>query len=88
MVDIDELERLARLATRGSWKSEGALSGPLDWYVVDERDHAVAHMYCPTGSSSKANSEYIAAVNPKTVLELTDEIRRLRERIDAQHRAG
>ena len=77
-MDIEELERLAKLATKGVWKSEPALTGPLDWYVVDERDHAVAHMYCPTGSSSKANSEYIAAVNPKAILELIDEIRRLR----------
>ena len=89
----DELRKLAEAATPGPWdlgtKPEGkytsgtikkngveiAVTWPADWN--DDYD---------TGSLPyKENAAFIAAANPKTVLELLDEIAELEGEIESLH---
>ena len=77
MIDLNELRRLAQEAMPGPWRvghpppNGEQTIGTLDGLMV-----AVA----TTGwaVNAKLNAEYVAAANPATVLELLDEIERLR----------
>lgn len=69
-----ELRRLAEAATPGPW-------------YVEKRPHTYWEMRTKYGSlifrdANECDAAYIAAVNPKTVLGLLDEIERLRLRED------
>jgi hypothetical protein len=90
MTDIDELERLAKEATRGDWKVERH----LDWVYpqtevrATEIDRPVARFVdgeptfcCTIGKAERewANADFIAAANPVAVLEIVAEVHRLRE---------
>lgn len=73
MIDLDELEMLARLATPGPWKvyvtpvsKHGGVGQPgSDESVFEDRHVAVE------------DSRYIAAVNPQVVLELIEQTQSL-----------
>lgn len=83
-VDTDELRRLAQQATPGPWESRRGyvLQMHIDREVCiadasggDERDWW-------DSPRMAANTSYIAAAEPATVLELLDEIDRLRAEVE------
>ncbi|EMT4912631.1 TPA: ead/Ea22-like family protein [Pseudomonas aeruginosa] len=74
MTDHAELRRLAEAATPGPWEYQAplkVLAADRTWIVLI----ALSHANC---REDKANSRFIAANNPKTVLALLDEIDRLK----------
>uniref|UniRef100_UPI001872D5EE ead/Ea22-like family protein n=1 Tax=Pseudomonas aeruginosa TaxID=287 RepID=UPI001872D5EE len=73
-----ELRRLAEAATPGPWEYQAplkVLAADRTWIVLI----ALSHANC---REDKANSRFIAANNPKTVLALLDEIDRLKAEND------
>ena len=70
-LDLDSLERLARKATPGRWKTIKSIHGPKCLCVQYGKDENYASCEMEPG-----DARFIAACNPQTVLEL---IRRLRE---------
>ncbi|AYN83421.1 ead/Ea22-like family protein [Pseudomonas aeruginosa] len=79
MTDHAELRRLAEAATPGPWEYQAplkVLAADRTWIVLI----ALSHANC---REDKANSRFIAANNPKTVLALLDEIDRLKAENDA-----
>ena len=85
MTNKEELRRLAQAAMPGPWRvghpppNGEQTIGTLDGLMV-----AVA----TTGwaVNAKLNADYVAAANPATVLELLDEIERLRAEIEAMRK--
>lgn len=78
MVDLDELERLAREATPGPWFSDLDPVGTREMvtYRPDgETDYDICN--CSTGPKF-ADRHFIAAANPAVILEFVAEVRRLR----------
>jgi hypothetical protein len=86
-MDLDELERLARMATPGPWRecraSRGGCVCGLVW--APDGEHTVAHCgnneedgIVRAPATIKATAAYIAAVSPDVVLALVAEIRALR----------
>ena len=71
MVDLDELERLAKEATPGPWFVSDEYTG----IVVDSNDIRVASTYADK-PYDVIDGKFIAAFNPAVAAEL---IRRLRE---------
>lgn len=84
MIDITELEKLARAATPGEWfvgdpNKLGALCGiyePGEYVIADIQEDA-------EDLPQEANARYIAATNPQTVLKLIEVIRAQHEVIKA-----
>ncbi|HBO1943234.1 TPA: ead/Ea22-like family protein [Pseudomonas aeruginosa] len=79
MTDHAELRRLAEAATPGPWEYQAplkVLAADRTWIVLI----ALSHANC---REDKANSRFIAANNPKTVLALLDEIDRLKAENEA-----
>ncbi|HIE1324506.1 TPA: ead/Ea22-like family protein [Pseudomonas aeruginosa] len=79
MTDHAELRRVAEAATPGPWEYQAplkVLAADRTWIVLI----ALSHANC---REDKANSRFIAANNPKTVLALLDEIDRLKAENDA-----
>ena len=67
----DELRRLAEAATPGPWSSSGSQVWGYDGNLVAAvRDHSEL--------VDRPDAEFIAAVDPQTILGLLDEIERLR----------
>lgn len=88
MIDLEELERLAKAATPGPWEASdyGSYDGQSEaWYVdttskqadiySDEGGIAANHWDADRG---KHDMQFVAAANPATILALTAEVRRLR----------
>ena len=75
MIDTNELRKLCTSATPGPWY----ISAPSEqavWYDIKDRRYLIADT--SNGFTDDGNAEYIAAVNPATVLALLDELDRLR----------
>ncbi|EMM8312646.1 ead/Ea22-like family protein [Pseudomonas aeruginosa] len=86
MTDHAELRRLAEAATPGPWEYQAplkVLAADRTWIVLI----ALSHANC---REDKANSRFIAANNPKTVLALLDEIDGLNDELSActEHPGG
>ncbi|EOG6099314.1 TPA: ead/Ea22-like family protein [Pseudomonas aeruginosa] len=86
MTDHAELRRLAEAATPGPWEYQAplkVLAADRTWIVLI----ALSHANC---REDKANSRFIAANNPKTVLALLDEIDGLSDELSActEHPGG
>ena len=74
-VDLEHLRALATAATPGPWEARpNELIGGTAVYPHDS-DREVADF------TSEADARYIAAVDPRTVLNLIHELRRLYERV-------
>lgn len=75
MIDKIELKRLAQAAqTRGPWCS-GSIGGIVTGYAVSEKRHARdGYLFVVP---DRGDAEYLAAVDPDTVLDLLVEIERL-----------
>lgn len=84
MTDTNELRRLAQRATPGPWEAEGQggiqMDGTRDAYVIySEGVRSIASVRLISDRQARGNTAaYIAAANPATVLELLDELDRLR----------
>lgn len=79
MINLDELERLAKAATPGPWCDRG-FGG-----IQPESGGSLVAVTVTKGGCLPdyvENSAYIAAVNPTAILELVAEVRRLREDAD------
>lgn len=85
---MTELRRLAEAATPGPWTSGGLPIGdgplPQAAYVFGpDGDSFVDVQWNPGRNNDQyADAAYIAAANPKAILELLDERDRLREALD------
>lgn len=80
MTDKEDLRRLAQAATPGPWGNTDVsdptrINSPYDQVAI-----------CYRTSRAIANARFIAAANPVTVIELLDEIERLRTQRD-EHKA-
>lgn len=83
MVDIDELEKLAREATPGPWEVDAGgyvctkllLPTPNDGYIK----HEITGCYI-NGRNSRKNHKFIAAANPHVILELIKLIKEKNEK--------
>lgn len=87
MIDIEELERLAKAATQGRWHVR-TFDGSK-WTIDDENDNPVAQAQqikpLPVDRlqvERTANADLIAACNPAAILELLAEVRRLRAELE------
>lgn len=88
MIDIEELEMLAKAATQGRWHVR-TFDGSK-WTIDDEHDNTVAQAQqikpLPADRlqvERTANADLIAACNPAAILELVAEVRSLREDLQA-----
>lgn len=86
MIDIEELERLAKAATQGRWHVR-TFDGSK-WTIDDENDNSVAQAQqvkpLPADQfqvERTANADLIASCNPAVILELVAEVRRLRAEV-------
>jgi len=69
-IDLDELERLAKAATRGPWTHSEQPSGWMHMVIAPERGQICRE-------SMARDATFIAAANPAVILEL---IRMMREK--------
>lgn len=70
-VDLDKLETLAKVATRGPWERLGA-------YQVRTLNRYEGHSDIVVDETDQPDAAFIAAANPVTVLALIAELRTLR----------
>lgn len=94
MIDLDELDRLAKAATPGEWRATTCGSAGERFLGLTEDDacsieSADGLTVATDGASDEchhifrsADANFIAAANPSAVLELVAEVRRLRAGID------
>ena len=84
-IDLDELERLAKAATPGEWRSidtapagirgcDSIHFGPATAYAVNRAYGRIVATVLPC---TAADAEYIAAVSPTVVLALVEKARKL-----------
>lgn len=85
MTDHAELRRLAKAATPGPWVTDAQKNGAIFNIESESGDMCIAMSQenpAPTrleiNEQRRANAEWIAAANPKTILALLDEIDRLK----------
>jgi hypothetical protein len=73
-LDLNKLEALAMEAAPGPWREsmEAVWQGTPESYGK--------FIICDTGDAPKGTLEYIAAVDPQTVMELIAEVRACRQR--------
>ena len=81
-MDIDKLKKIARGATPGPWY---AIPHP-EWrganWRVDTRPGTDWANFGQIAYMSGANARFVAAFNPKTVLELLDKLQQLEKSLD------
>ncbi len=89
MTDHAELRRLAKAATPGPWVTDAQQNGAIFNIESESGDMCIAMSQenpAPTrleiNEQRRANAEFIAAANPKTILALLDEIDRLKAESD------
>lgn len=86
---IDELEKLAKAATQGKWYVSDKVFAVKDdtFLVIASPERWIAHVLegTPLGEEDAA---FIAAANPKVVLELIATTRQLQAERDAAHARG
>ncbi|HEJ3365170.1 TPA: ead/Ea22-like family protein [Pseudomonas aeruginosa] len=90
MTDHAELRRLAKAATPGPWVTDAQKNGAIFNIESESGDMCIAMSQenpAPTrleiNEQRRANAEWIAAANPKTILALLDEIDRLKAENEA-----
>ncbi|MDV7782009.1 ead/Ea22-like family protein [Pseudomonas aeruginosa] len=97
MSDHAELRRLAKAATPGPRVTDAQQNGAIFNIESESGDMCIAMSQenpAPTrleiNEQRRANAEFIAAANPKTILALLDEIDRLRDELSActEHPGG
>ncbi|WP_368769537.1 ead/Ea22-like family protein [Pseudomonas aeruginosa] len=97
MTDHAELRRLAKAATPGPWVTDAQQNGAIFNIESESGDMCIAMSQenpAPTrleiNEQRRANAEFIAAANPKTILALLDEIDRLSDELSActEHPGG
>lgn len=81
-IDLDALEAAARKATPGPWEFSPDDGSALDADAVVVLDEAGDEALTVTAWIEAKDAEFIAAVNPSTVLALVAELRQERERAD------
>lgn len=84
---LNELKELARNATPGPWEAgDDDISGKKNIYARQEDDHSIHdwHIAKVTYAGTEDDARYIAAANPKTILDLIAEIERLQARDSTQ----
>ncbi|MFG8224629.1 ead/Ea22-like family protein [Pseudomonas aeruginosa] len=93
MTDHAELRRLAKAATPGPWVTDAQKNGAIFNIESESGDMCIAMSQenpAPTrleiNEQRRANAEWIAAANPKTILALLDEIDGLRSRLEIDER--
>jgi hypothetical protein len=85
-IDLDRLEELAKSATPGPWVAEVD-----DWncsVILDDDQPGTAYIaerLTQGKSEGEADAEFIAALDPTTILALITEVRRLRETVGLLH---
>jgi len=90
MIDIEELERLAKAAPAGTWK-EVHRFGSNAMLAIDESSNGKKFVLGPTHNQSgfleidfgPGAKEWIEGTSPAAILELAAEVRRLREDLQA-----
>lgn len=75
MIDTNELRKLCTSATPGPWYTSASAEHAV-WFDIKDRRHLIADT--SDDFADDGNAEYIAAVNPATVMALLDELDRLR----------
>ncbi|HCF7106611.1 TPA: ead/Ea22-like family protein [Pseudomonas aeruginosa] len=97
MTDHAELRRLAKAATPGPWVTDAQQNGAIFNIESESGDMCIAMSQenpAPTrleiNEQRRANAEWIAAANPKTILALLDEIDGLSDELSActEHPGG
>ncbi|HHK0538705.1 TPA: ead/Ea22-like family protein [Pseudomonas aeruginosa] len=97
MTDHAELRRLAKAATPGPWVTDAQQNGAIFNIESESGDMCIAMSQenpAPTrleiNEQRRANAEWIAAANPKTILALLDEIDGLNDELSActEHPGG
>ncbi len=97
MTDHAELRRLAKAATPGPWVTDAQKNGAIFNIESESGDMCIAMSQenpAPTrleiNEQRRANAEWIAAANPKTILALLDEIDGLNDELSActEHPGG
>lgn len=73
-IDLDAIEKLAKEATPGPWRS---VPGVLSWVLVPLAGGVNGRV--DLDMSNLPNAEFVAAANPSAVLDLIAEIRRMRK---------
>lgn len=92
MIDKEELRRLTQAATPGPWKVGQYLGSQRQFVIhmdVGDKGRGTDIAFTTAsfgGSETIANARIIAAANPGVVLELLDEIERLRAVFEAARR--
>lgn len=76
MVDLDELERLARAATPGPWESDSAGIWTARKYGFDGTSTASLVAMMAGVAYDDNDRRFIAAVNPSVVLALIERLRK------------
>lgn len=79
MIDKEDLRRLAQAATPGPWK----VVKDHRWPGVHGGDVILGGSFCDYSVPDDEDEAFIAAANPATVIELLDEIERLRTENEA-----
>lgn len=82
MIDKEDLRRLAQAASPGPWEVVKDHHFP----GVHGGDVILGGSFCDYSEPTREDEEFIAAANPAVVLELLDEIERLRTQRD-EHKA-
>lgn len=87
MTDLKTLRALAEAATKGPWKTFGYL---IDGQLVEDGIRSVSEVdiidsslpYEETGVRQQADADYIAAVNPATIIQLLNDVDGLVEALE------
>ena len=78
MIDLDELEKLAKGATRGPWEYKAGLHTDGLIWVPTEGEMAIEFPH----TNAIADTQFIAAANPETVLKLIEVAKAARNLLD------
>ena len=98
MIDLDEIERLARAATPGPWEYRSAkrpVDGQTDYGIgaqIDGRRYCIAEVFGRVSEfitpNAFATAAFIAALNPAAVLELVERVREAERALECATRGG
>jgi len=81
---LSDLERLAKKATKGKWKRRyGQVISSRDTIAVCSSEAGCGCCGCEADPKEEMNMEYIAAVNPDTILKLIARIWRLEGAVES-----
>lgn len=86
-LDLDLLEQAGNKATSGSWTTENPSETKWNVYDAEGNDIAIAQQVRslkedPKQEERTANAQWIAIASPKSILELTNKVRALLDRVE------